>query len=164
MENKKRLNLGCGYDYRKDWINVDNDRKKKADLYFNIDKYPYPFKKEEFDHILASHIVEHLENPFRFMDEIKRILKKDGVLEIIVPHCTNIMAFDPQHRTYYSYKSMNHLSNDFEIKEIKLVFTPKYKFMEIFARKFPLFYENTPLRVFPAKEIRTLFRKKNGVK
>ena len=68
---KKKLNLGCGNDYKEGWVNLENtdgyiDRKYKADVFHDLNKYPYPFKSNEFDLILASHLVEHLEDPLRF--------------------------------------------------------------------------------------------------
>ena len=69
------------------------------------------------------------------------------------------MACSPRHKTFYSYKTIAHICEGMKIKERKLVFTPKYRFMEWFAGKFPIFYENTPLRMFPAKEIKLVLSK-----
>ncbi len=51
-----KLNLGCGDNILKDWINIDayND---KADEKFNVEKLPY--LDNSVDIILASHIIEH---------------------------------------------------------------------------------------------------------
>lgn len=148
-----KLNLGCNRDYRKGWVNVDIDKAHKAEVYHDLDKYPYPFKKDSADFIEASHIVEHLKDPFRFMKEMHTILKKDGKLRITVPHYTNPMAYTPQHRWFFSYKTIKHMANDFDIVKLELTFTPMYTFMGIFARWFPVVYENSPLRIFPCKEI-----------
>ena len=155
----KRLNLGCNKVYKEGWVNLDIDRNYKADVYHNLNIYPYPFKNKEFDYILASHIIEHLDDPARAIKEMRRILKDKGELCIIVPHYTNPMAYSPRHKTFYSYKTIVHICEGMKIKERKLVFTPKYKFMEWFARRFSVFYENTPLRMFPAKEIRVIMMK-----
>lgn len=166
----KKLNLGCNKDYREGWVNHDVNKKEdeeayhsstvKADVYHNLDKFPYPFKNEEFDYVLASHIVEHLQSPRKFFKEMKRILKKGGKICVVVPHFTNPMSYTPLHKGFYSYKTVNHVCDCLRIVEKKLVFTPKYKFMEVFARKYPIFYENTPLRLFPAKEIKVVLEKK----
>ncbi len=79
-----KLNLGCGDKYLNDFVNVDV--RGKADVYHDLDKYPYPFKNSSVDFILASHILEHLKEPIRFFYEIKRILKNGGIAEISVPH------------------------------------------------------------------------------
>jgi 2-polyprenyl-3-methyl-5-hydroxy-6-metoxy-1,4-benzoquinol methylase len=44
------------------------------------------FKKEEFDVIAFSHLLEHIENPLSFLEELKTYLKPDGVLFIVVPN------------------------------------------------------------------------------
>src|SRR3989338_1380852 len=155
----KRLNIGCNKVYKEGWVNLDIDRSYKADVYHDLNKYPYPFKNREFGYILASHIIEHLDNPSKAVKELKRILRDDGELCIIVPHYTNPMAYSPRHKAFYSYKTIVHICKGMKIKERKLVFTPKYRFMEWFAWKFPVFYENTPLRMFPAKEIRLVLTK-----
>ena len=44
-----------------------------------------PLQDESFDCAVASHVLEHFENPDRLLEEIKRVLKKDGELIIAVP-------------------------------------------------------------------------------
>ena len=154
-----KLNLGCSKDYKENWTNLDINKGCKADVYHDLNSYPYPFEDEEFDYILASHVVEHLDDPVKAIKELKRILKDNGELCVVVPHYTNPMSYSPRHKTYYSFKTINHIFEGMKIKEKNLIFTPKYKFMELFARKFPIFYENTPLRIFPAKEIQVVMTK-----
>lgn len=152
----KKLNIGTGNDYKYGWINIDNDKKYNPDVLHDLNKYPYPFKSKYFDYVLASHIIEHLDDPVRFITEIKRILKTYGILEIIVPHYTNPMAYTPLHKWYFSYKAIDQITQDMKIIKKEIIFTPKYKFME---KVDPIFYENTPLRIFPAKEIRVIIKK-----
>jgi ubiquinone/menaquinone biosynthesis C-methylase UbiE len=47
---------------------------------WDLNKYPLPFKDKEFDFVICSHIVEHLQNPKRFCEEIQRIGKR-GYIE-----------------------------------------------------------------------------------
>ncbi|HXP51710.1 MAG TPA: methyltransferase domain-containing protein, partial [Bacteroidia bacterium] len=82
----KKLNLGCGIDYREGFVNVDFHSHIKIDVQHDLNIVPYPFKDEEFDFILASHVLEHLDKPFVIMKELHRILKKDGKLHLKVPH------------------------------------------------------------------------------
>ncbi len=154
----KKLNLGCNYKYIKGFVNLDYDKKTKADIYHNLNRFPYPFKDNEFDYILASHILEHLDNPIKASKEITRILKPNGVLYLVVPHFTNPMAYAPVHRTYFSYSSIGHISNLHKIRS-KIVFTTSFKFLEPIVNMFPTFYENSPLRIIQAKEIKVEFRK-----
>lgn len=55
---------------------------KSAD--FNIDIVPYP--DDCFDAITAWCVVAHLENPYHFIRETARILKKDGLFLFSLPH------------------------------------------------------------------------------
>ena len=55
---------------------------KKAD--FNMSALPYP--DNYFDAITAWCVLTHLENPYHFIREIKRILKEGGVFIATLPH------------------------------------------------------------------------------
>ncbi|MCX6749296.1 MAG: methyltransferase domain-containing protein [Candidatus Pacearchaeota archaeon] len=79
-----KLNLGCGEDRKEGYVNVDVIGN--PDIKHNLNKYPYPFKPNSVDFIFAAHILEHVDNPLKFLKECQKILKKGGKMEIRVPH------------------------------------------------------------------------------
>lgn len=82
----KKLNLGCGEFKKKGYLNVDYYAVSRPDVKHNLNKFPYPFRSNQFELIEADHLLEHLENPFRVMKELHRIGKKNGLIIIRVPH------------------------------------------------------------------------------
>jgi 2-polyprenyl-3-methyl-5-hydroxy-6-metoxy-1,4-benzoquinol methylase len=50
------------------------------------------FPPECFDTVLASHLIEHLNDPFSFLKEVNRILKKDGRFFITTPNISGMQA------------------------------------------------------------------------
>lgn len=80
----KRLNLSCGNDIRKGYINIDL-YNQKADLSCDVRKLPY--KDGTIDEIFASHIIEHFNyyEAKEVLKEWKRVLKKGGKLIIETP-------------------------------------------------------------------------------
>ncbi len=87
----KRLNLGCGIDYKEGWINVDLDKNIKADLYFDVRK-KFPLKDSQYSDILVQDLLEHLtkENGRKFLEECWRVLTPGGKIEIRVPNVFQI--------------------------------------------------------------------------
>lgn len=87
----KRLNLGCGRDYRQGWINVDADKNIKADNYFDLRK-KFPFKNGSFDYILAQDVLEHFSKTEtkKFLAECGRVLKISGRIKIRTPNIFRI--------------------------------------------------------------------------
>lgn len=61
-----------------------------------------------FDFVLSSHVIEHLANPLRGLQEWGRVLREGGVLVLIVPH--RDATFD--HRRPVT--KIEHLREDFE--------------------------------------------------
>ncbi len=45
-----------------------------------------PIDADQYEFILASHVIEHIANPIKALHEWKRILKNDGLLIMVVPH------------------------------------------------------------------------------
>jgi SAM-dependent methyltransferase len=82
----RKLNLGSGNFPLNDYINVDFLPALNPDVVHNLDEYPYPFESGAFDRIFASHVLEHLRDPFAFMRECHRLLAVGGELHIKVPH------------------------------------------------------------------------------
>lgn len=50
------------------------------------------FSAESFDVILASHLIEHLNEPMGFLKEAYRLLKKDGYIFITTPNISGFQA------------------------------------------------------------------------
>ena len=97
-----RINLGCGNDYKKGWVNVDFNKEVKADVYVDFTK-KLPFKENYADLVLLDNVLEHIEPEkyFFFLEELHRICKKGAIIHIYVPHYSGMYAF--KHPTHYKY-------------------------------------------------------------
>ena len=85
-----KLNLGCGFNKKDGFINVDCEAICQPDVLHNLEITPWPFQDNQFDFILASHCLEHLgETRATYMAIIRemwRILKPGGTVHVLVPH------------------------------------------------------------------------------
>lgn len=114
VKNKKVLDVGCvGRDWRfaestimlsllhfqltkcaRETAGIDLNtkglvlmKKRYASLnLFAADAYNLPFKDETYDLIVASDVLEHLDNAGIFLDEINRVLTDNGSLVGTVPN------------------------------------------------------------------------------
>jgi len=79
------LDIGCGYNPHPlanticDVQNLTSYYEKKK--FVHIKEKKLPFKDNEFDFVIASHVIEHVEDPIFFLDELERISKK-GYIEV----------------------------------------------------------------------------------
>ncbi len=169
----KKLHLGCGLDYREGWVNVDSHAK--ADVKWDLNKFPYPFKENTFDYIYCSQIIEHLDPLEKVMEELHRILKKGGKVEIKVPYFRSSSAFIFGHKTFFIWgtfdfftdgKLLDEHNPDFRplflyVKR-KLQFRKVYRLLGIslFARFFPQIYEDFFSQIFPAGGYEVILEKK----
>lgn len=80
------LNLGAGKDYRRGWINVDVNLFYKRDMWLDL-RNPLPFSEGTVDGIFTSHVLEHfpLDDAAHLVRECHRVLRRGGVLRIVVP-------------------------------------------------------------------------------
>jgi SAM-dependent methyltransferase len=121
----KILELGCGK--RKGWncpydgeiIGVDIDKNSQADVIWDLEKFPYPFKNNEFDAIYMRHCLEHLSDTFKVMKEIHRITKPNGRVRILVPYGVSAWALgNLTHKKFFSYSSLDGIEN-FKILKVQ---------------------------------------------
>ena len=104
----KILDLGCGENKVPNSIGLDNVQLPGVDVEHDLLDFPYPFDNESIDKIYLRHVIEHftIENINLILDECNRLLRKDALLIITVPHVFSISAFiDPTHRSYFTFGS-----------------------------------------------------------
>ena len=77
-----------------------------------------PFDDNSFDCIFAVEVMEHLENPFLFKKEVKRMLKEEGLLVLTVPFMFHPHA-DPFDYWRPTRMALQHLFDDFSEVKIK---------------------------------------------
>ena len=87
-----KLNLGCGGDIRKGWINLDFTEGEGVDIVHDLNILPLPFEDEKFEYVLCQDILEHVDF-IPLIDDIYRILKIKGNLRIRVPHFISKLNF-----------------------------------------------------------------------
>lgn len=79
----ERLNAGCGNDIREAYENVDLRDVDGVDTQADI--RDLPFENERFDFVLAQDVLEHFWDYESVLQELKRVMKGDGVLCVRVP-------------------------------------------------------------------------------
>jgi len=97
----KILDVGCGIRKATEAIGIDKFRVKGVDVVHDLEKFPWPFKDNTFDKIICNHILEHLTNLTKTMEELHRIAKSNAKIEIEVPYYKSELAFaDPTHKHF----------------------------------------------------------------
>ena len=92
---KKIIDIGAGSCQYRDYFkkvkyfsqDVENNKEKSIDFVCNVKSIPV--KRDSFDYILCTQVLEHLKDPHLAFEEFRRILKKGGKLFL-----TTHMAFE----------------------------------------------------------------------
>ena len=109
-------------------------RKYPEINYIVGDVYNTGFPDEAFDYVVAGELIEHLEEPQKFIKEAYRILDDDGILALSTPleEAREIGAVDKNNHIWsYSKEDIKELLKDFRKVEIKVIgsrFFPWYKY------------------------------------
>lgn len=101
----------------------------------------------QYDVITLRHLVEHLEDPGKMLEKCRSLLKKDGIVVVVVPNinCIGRYIFGtrwtwvlPHHCNFFSPKSLS-----------QLLHTTGYDIVNIYQTPSPLWYPESFLRLFP---------------
>ena len=89
-QDNLKLNLGCGFEKLKGYINIDNSEFCSPDFLMDLENVPYPFLSNTVIEIRMKSVLEHLApNPkhfFSIIQEIYRICKNGALIFIEVPY------------------------------------------------------------------------------
>ena len=97
------LDLGCGASKRSDKaIGVDMLDFDCVDIVGDVFEILARIPDRKVDSIYSSHFFEHVSDLQLLVNEVTRVLKPGGVLEVVVPHFSNPYFYsDPTHKTFF---------------------------------------------------------------
>lgn len=104
----KILDVGCGMNKAEGAIGLDSNPRTHADVIHDLGEFPYPFADNEFDCVVANHVVEHVPDVMSFIAELHRVTRAGGTIRLLTPHYTNPdWANDPTHRNHINSYTFN---------------------------------------------------------
>jgi len=104
-----------------------------VDVVHDLNNFPYPFGNCKFNYILASHVIEHILHPIKVIDELWRIIKPNGILEIRCPNFSAASSGGLQHyhkfahdhfRLFTKHDNQQYTDRYWKIIEEKIEFVP----------------------------------------
>ena len=118
------LDIGCGYNASKfakvicdvqDLSNYYDDKK-----FIRLTEKKLPFKDKEFDFVVASHVIEHVEDIDFFIKELERVSRK-GYIELPTMLEDNLVFENKKDHLWHM---------DFDDVENKLLISKKVQYFE----------------------------------
>jgi len=144
-------------------------------MVFDLDKFPYPFEENSLDEVYSAHVLEHVGDLGKTMEELTRICKPGAEIKVIVPYFSNPGTWaDYTHKRGFTTATFKYFHPDFfynhnakiHIKDMRIhrlrnrkVFlksAPVNWIPDFFINLFPNVYERFFAYIFPSAEIHYL--------
>jgi SAM-dependent methyltransferase len=107
------LDVGCGINKLAGSIGIDRNPASKADVLVDVDRLPYPFRDSSFDKLRAIHVIEHVSDVIRTLEEWNRLVRNGGEVLIATPHYTDFSSFcDPTHKWHLNSFSLRYFGEN----------------------------------------------------
>lgn len=169
----EKLNMWYWKDILPGYLNRDIIDLPGVDKVFDFEKFPYPFKDNEFEEIYCSHILEHMNDLGKVMEEFTRIGKNGCKIKVKVPYFASPNArWDYTHKRTFNTNTFNYFHPDFYYNKAKII-VKKYRIHYFSNKKYfwsdiiniipdflinllPKVYERFFAYRFPASEIHYL--------
>jgi len=124
LKKKKKSNI-YGIDISKTSIQKCKKRGLNCWVYDGI---IIPFRDDYFDLVCSHNVLEHVENPKKFLDEKYRVLRRGGYLIVVCPNFLSITNNFHSHTAGFKQKTKNLLdifiktfSSDCKLKKMETV-------------------------------------------
>ncbi len=139
------LNIGCGFEKKEGFINIDKAKEVSPDKIVDIEK-GLPFEDNYFDYIYSNHCLEHIRpDKWKFvLNEISRVAKNGCILELFLPFDSIGQRTNADHYRTFSWGSFDQFLKGSErnyysdLRMIKLTENPSI-FKKFFFYLFPFF-------------------------
>ena len=122
--NWKVLDIGCGYTANEFATTIcdtqDLSKFYKSKDFIKLDNKILPFKNNHFDFVIASHVLEHVDDPKFFISELERVSTK-GYIELPTKLEDNLVFENKKDHLWHM---------DFDDVNSKLLISKKIQFME----------------------------------
>ena len=173
------LDVGC-YRYKLPGaLGLDRLQVTGVDVVHDLTQRPWPFADNSFDRVVCRHVLAHLADIPATMNEIHRITRPGGRVEIVTPHFSSDNAFtDVTSRWFFGFRSMDYFcvdrpmryrytNRDFRLLECQISFRQAHYFeneepkwnpfamigLEWLVNRFPRIYEHFFAFLLRANEI-----------
>lgn len=128
-----KLELGSGGAGKKGYYSLDHLELDGVDIVADLNAPLNLIPDNSVEYLFSRHTLEHIHKFLPLMSEIHRVTKPDGIIEIIVPHFSNVFGYsDPTHVRFFGLYSMYYFVSSEN--------QPK-------ARKVPPFYTDTRFKI-----------------
>ncbi len=119
------LDIGCGYSANK-YANVICDTQDLKNFYkdkkfVRLSDKILPFRDNEFDFVVASHVLEHVQDPVLFLSEIQRVSSRGGYIEVPTKLEDNLVFENKKDHLWHI---------DFDDDEKKIIISKKENYFE----------------------------------
>lgn len=138
-----KLNIGCGWNKKNGFVNIDKSAKVEPDLVVDIEQ-GLPFESDSFSYIYSEHCLEHVRPQYwsYILNEIARVAKEDCILELKLPFDNIGQRTNCDHYRTFSWHSFDQLKKEgnreyySDLKLINLKKNPS-KIKKLFFYLFP---------------------------
>ena len=91
VKPKGDVNIDISYDYNKLGYSRPRINHKKVKNFILADGQFLPFKDAVFDKVVSYGVIAYVENPQKFLEELRRVLKNGGSLYLEELHCFSMI-------------------------------------------------------------------------
>lgn len=121
-----------GVEYSQELIDVNQDKRIKL---IQGDVQKLPFKENQFNIVIATAIIEHLSSPQKFLAEIRKVIKRGGVVILTSPvpfweKVATFMRHLPKEEHQHTFTLLR-LVKMFEDKGFKILEKKRFMFSPI---------------------------------
>lgn len=178
----KILDIGCGNSKTPGALGIDSNPATQADVFHDLNSFPWPLPANTFNQIICSHIVEHVDDLIKFMEEVHRLSQSGAKIKIVTPHFSSRFSYtDPTHVRHLGFRSFDYfiakrplphtlltrafetqfavpdfyLKPLFRLEMVQLRLARPFRLlgMQWFANHFPDFYELYLTWICPARDV-----------